>query len=231
MTLGSIETSDAICVSKFNQTVSGAIIVTPSRMNAERARVCQMPSATDSCSRVLTPRTSSLIALDDRRFKPLPPPDLDRVGQIVLALRVGAADTRKESGEPRNPKCHDARIAEPNCALGLGRVLLLAYPRQRATLVDQKPAVTRRIFWLETENGDVRARIECSTKPLDNLAPDERRIGEENDNVTPTLAIAPCSSRAGFAASTASAVPSCADCSNVRAPGTTRTASAPTASI
>ena len=91
-----------------------------------RARVWKTASAAASCSRELTPSASSSAQATRRRVSRRCARDLDRVGEIIFALGVGIADARQQPSEIGDAEGHDARIAQPDAALALAGVFVLA---------------------------------------------------------------------------------------------------------
>ena len=113
-------------VSAQRNTVSGAISVAPAGHGARRSRACATASAWASWTRSLTPSTSVFVATTTRVSRPSAAREFDDIGQIKLALGVVVADPFQQRERLRAVDRHQAGVAEPDGALFLARVLLLA---------------------------------------------------------------------------------------------------------
>ena len=182
-TFGSITTSGAIFVSKLSHTVSGAIIVTPSRISASRARVCQIASAAANCIAGIDAQHFVGIAFDDGGHEADGPRKLDRIGQIEFAFGVGIADVRQQVGNIRNSERQDARVADGNLALGLAGILFLADREKRAFAIGHKASVAGRVLRPKTEHCNVGAVIQRFLQAHQRLGSDQRRVGIKHDDV------------------------------------------------
>ena len=104
------------------------------------------------------------------------------IGQVILALRVVAADAIENLERGRAVERHQARVAELHGALGLARVLVLADRREFAVLDDQA-AVARRVRGLEAERRERCNLREGSAQGPKRLGRDQRHVGEQHEQM------------------------------------------------
>ena len=146
-------TSRPSSVSNDRNTVSGAIIVAPSRIARSRKLRCIAASAAASCTRSLTPITSSSLASRAVASEAAPGGDLDEIGEIEFARGVVVADLVEHRQRMGAGDRHRAGVAAADRPLLGGRVLLLADGDENAVALDEA-AVAGRVGRLEAERAD-----------------------------------------------------------------------------
>ena len=109
----------------------------------------------------------------------------DRIGQVVLALRVVAADAVQQAEQPRAVERHQPRIAQGHRALLLRRVQVFDDRVQPAVGAQDKPAIGAGHGWTHPEHD--HGRIGSLPPRLDHgaqrLGGHQRRIAIGDQNV------------------------------------------------
>ena len=107
----------------------------------------------------------------------------DDVGQVIFLLGVLIADRVEQFERTRAVERHQAGVAERRGALGLAGVLVLADRHELAAGAGEEPAVAVRIGGLEAQGRHRRAIRDGGAQAREGLGPDQRRIGEGDQDI------------------------------------------------